>query len=157
MNVVQQLNQYNEDHVYFNEPIKNNIMSEGKFIRIIYSTPYCVLNGIYLLLQINDVVVDKYYNKFKGTFDIKAHQDIIERVRIIEESILKKINMKYKTPQYKIYEQLKNGIFKVCAESPEVIHGEFLLKISGIWETDNDYGVTYKFMSLNNSLIHPCV
>ena len=152
MNVIQQLNQYNQDHVYFNEPIKNNIMSEGKFIRIIYSTPYCVLNGIYLLLDIKNVLVDKYYNKFKGVFDIKVHQEMIDKVRITEESILNKINLKDKNAQYKIYEQLKNGMFKVCADTQEVIRGVFLLKISGIWETDNDYWVTYKFMSLDNYL-----
>ena len=38
MNLVKSINQYNEDNIYFCEPIKNNVMNEGKFIRILYST-----------------------------------------------------------------------------------------------------------------------
>ena len=52
MNIVKKLEQYNEDHVYFLEPIKNNIMNNGRFIRIIYSTPLFTLNGIYISLNI---------------------------------------------------------------------------------------------------------
>ena len=33
---VKTIEQYNHDFVYFCEPIKNNIMSDGEFIRIIY-------------------------------------------------------------------------------------------------------------------------
>ena len=50
MNFVKNLNQFNKDYIYFCEPIKNNIMNEGTFIRILYSTHYVVFNGIYLLL-----------------------------------------------------------------------------------------------------------
>ena len=48
MNIIKNIEQYNEDNVYFLEPIKNNIMNNGNFIRIIYSTSLFVLNGIYI-------------------------------------------------------------------------------------------------------------
>ena len=153
MNIVQELSQYNQDHLYFNEPIKNNIMTDGQFIRVIYSTPYCVMNGIYLLLEINSIIVEKYYNKFKCMFDVINHEYLINCVRVIEESILNKIKIQHKNPQYKIYEQLKNGVFKLCIDNQETIQSHFLLKISGIWETNNEYGVTYKFMPLNNLVV----
>jgi beta-lactam-binding protein with PASTA domain len=50
MNIVKRIDQYDESHVIFCEPIKNNVMNDGNFIRIIYSTHNVVLNGIYLLL-----------------------------------------------------------------------------------------------------------
>ncbi len=61
--LVKNIDQYNEDNVYFLEPIKNNIMNNGNFIRIIYSTSLFVLNGIYININFNYTSVDKYYNK----------------------------------------------------------------------------------------------
>ena len=49
MNIVINMNQYDENNIFFCEPIKNNIMNDGTFIRIIYSTNNIVLNGIYIL------------------------------------------------------------------------------------------------------------
>jgi len=146
--IVKNINQYNEDYVYFCEPIKNNIMSEGNFIRIIYSTPLFILNGIYLSININYTSIDKYYNKFRCTFDITQYKDTIEQIRVIEERLLKKTCVLNKTPQYKIYEQLKNGNIKVFSDTSEKIGNMFLLKIAGIWETDTEYGLTYKFIIL---------
>jgi hypothetical protein len=55
MNIVKTIEQYNDDFVYFCEPIKNNIMNNGSFIRILYSTPTFILNGIYLSILINQL------------------------------------------------------------------------------------------------------
>jgi len=148
MILVKNIEQYNEDYIYFCEPIKNNIMNNGNFIRIIYSTPIIVLNGIYLVLYISHSSIDKYYNKFKCSFDIHQHKDIIENIRIIEQGILKKINITDKIPQYKIYEQLKNGNIKIFSDKIEKINNVVLLKIAGIWENEYDYGLTYKFINM---------
>ena len=48
MNIVKNIEQYDENNVYFFDPIKNNIMNDGTFIRILYSTENFMLNGIYL-------------------------------------------------------------------------------------------------------------
>ena len=149
MNIVKNIDQYTEDYVYFCDPIKNNIMNEGNFIRILYSTPLFILNGIYINININHTSVDKYYNKFKCTFDINYHKDILDKIRTIEEGLLKKININGKIPQYKIYEQLRNGNIKVFSESYDKINTNFLLKIAGIWETETDYGLTYKFINIH--------
>jgi hypothetical protein len=146
MNIVKRLDQYDENNIFFCEPIKNNIMSEGNFIRIIYSTNNIVLNGIYLLLTLNDIVCDKYYNKFKCSFNTTIHKDIIDNIKVIEEQILEKYKIKNKTPQYKIYDQLKIGNIKIFNEIENKITGTFVLKIAGIWETTNSYGLTYKFV-----------
>jgi hypothetical protein len=148
MNVIKTIDQYKEDFVYFCEPIKNNIMNDGNFIRIIYSTPLFVLNGIYISVYIGHTSVDKYYNKFKCIFDTNQYKDVIDRLRTIEDGILKKINIPYKTPQYKLYDQLKNGNIKVFSETFDKINNTFLLKIAGIWETEHEYGLTYKFINL---------
>ena len=148
MNIVKTLEQYDEDCIYFCDPIKNNIMNDGYFIRIIYSTPMFTLNGIYLSININHLTIEKYYNKFKCSFDITLYKDLIERLQTIEDNIIKKINIRGKIPQYKIYEQLKNGNIKIFSEHVDKINNIFLLKIAGIWETDMYYGLTYKFIKI---------
>lgn len=150
MNIVKTIDQYNNNFVYFCEPIKNNIMKDGYFIRIIYSTPLFVLNGIYISINIGHISIEKYYNKFKCTFDSFQHRDIVTKLKILEECLLKKVNIINKTPQYKIYEQLRNGYIKVFSDSLDKINNTFLLKIAGIWETDNEYGLTYKFTNIHN-------
>ena len=146
MNIVKKLEQYNEDHVYFLEPIKNNIMNNGRFIRIIYSTPLFTLNGIYISLNINNTSIDKYYNKYRCSFDTVQYKDLIDKVRVFEEGLINKIGIVGKIPQFKIYEQFKNGSIKVFSDTSDKIGNHFLLKIAGVWETTNEYGLTYKFL-----------
>jgi len=148
MIIVKNINQYNEDNVYFLDPIKNNIMNNGNFIRIIYSTSLFILNGIYINLNLNYTSVDKYYNKYKCSFDIFQCKELIEKLRLIEEGLIKKASILEKIPQFKIYEQLKNGNIKVFSETSDKIGNTFLLKIAGIWETQTEYGLTYKFLIL---------
>jgi hypothetical protein len=146
MNIVKHLEQYKEDHVYFLEPIKNNIMNNGKFIRIVYSTPLFTLNGIYISFNIINTSIDKYYNKYKCSFDTTQYKEFIDKLKIFEEGLIKKIGIIDKIPQYKIYEQFKNGYIKVFSNTSDKIGNNFLLKIAGIWETATEYGLTYKFL-----------
>lgn len=148
MNIVTTLDQYDSNSVYFSEPIKNNIMNDGFFLRIIYSTPSFILNGIYISININHITIEKYYNKFKCSFDIHIYKDLIEQLYTVEDNIIKKINIKGKIPQYKIHDQLKNGHIKIFSENIDKNNNLFLLKIAGVWETDLFYGLTYKFIKL---------
>ena len=148
MNIVKGIDQYNEDSVYFCDPIKNNIMTEGNFIRILYSTPIFILNGIYLSININQLTIEKYFNKYKCSFDIHSHMNIIDKIRTIEEGILRKINIRGKIPQYKIFDQVRNGNIKIFSDNVEKNNNMFLLKIAGIWETDYNYGLTYKYIKV---------
>jgi uncharacterized membrane protein (UPF0182 family) len=105
------------------------------------------MNGIFILIKLNDITYNKYYNKFKCNFNINLNKDTINKIKIIEEGILQKINIQNKMPQYKIYEQMKNGSIKLYNEINENDNNtNFILKISGIWETQTNYGLTYKFI-----------
>ena len=148
MNLVKTINQYDEKSIFFCEPIKNNIMNDGNFIRILYSTHNIVLNGVYLLVDLHDIVCEKYFNKYKCSFNILNHKDIIDNLKIIEEEILKKYKT-HKPPSHKIYEQIKCGYIKIFSDVGNNTSGSFILKISGIWETQLNYGLTYKFIATN--------
>jgi len=221
MNLVQTIDQYNDACIFFCDPIKNNIMDEGNFIRIIYSSNRFMLNGVYLLFTLKDVVCESYFNKFKCSFNTALHKPLIDRLKSIEEQLLRKysnktttqiqtpihssslqqpllllsagkkeeeratlceqpsamelveegeggeyeeqqeeeeeedgMDMDAKKPmQLKIHEQLRMGYIKLFAHS-ECSHltnpsfmetAQFVLKIAGVWETDHNYGLTYKF------------
>ncbi len=148
MNIVKTIDQYDDNCVYFCEPTKNNIMLNGTFIRILYSNSLAVLNGIYIGLDIYYTSIEKYYNKFKCSFDISQYNDLIERIRLLEQNILTKYKCS-KNPNYRIYEQIKCGNIKVFSEFIDKTNSLFYLKIAGIWETETDYGLTYKFMVCN--------
>lgn len=148
MNLVKKIEQYDNKSIFFCEPIKNNIMNDGNFIRILYSTQNMVLNGIYLLLNLNDITCEKYYNKYKCCFNISNHKEIIDNLKIIEEEILRKYKTN-KQASFKIYEQIRSGYIKIFSEVLNKHQNLFILKISGIWETQNNYGLTYKFIKIN--------
>ena len=149
MNIVKTIEQYDENNCFFCEPIKNNVMNDGNFIRIIYSTHNITLNGIYLLLTLNDITSEKYYSKYKCNFNVTLHKDLIDNLKNIEECLLKKYEIKDKIAQFKINEQLKNGNLKIFTDIGSKLICSFILKISGIWETQYNYGLTYKFIKVN--------
>jgi hypothetical protein len=125
-------------------------MTEGKFIRILYSNDHITLNGVYILIDLYDILCEKYYNKYKCIFNIINHKEIIDSLKLIEEEILKKYEIN-KMPSYKIYEQIKTGYIKIFSDITNNKNYSFILKISGIWETQNNYGLTYKFIKINKN------
>ena len=152
MYFVKKMNQYKEDSIYFCEPIKNNIMQDGVFIRILYSTSNMIFNGIYLELDLNETYFEKYYNKYKCNYNMNifSNKELIDKIKMMEENILKKANYSNKIPNYKIYEHIKNGNIKIFCDSIPKNDSVLVLKISGIWETSSNYGLTYKFINLQS-------
>lgn len=151
MNIVTPLYKFNEQYTFFCEPTKNNVMHDGCFIRILYSIPQATLNGIFLSLNFQNFYAEKYYNKCKYNFDIIKNNSLIEKIKYIEDTILKKMYKNHhnsKIPQYKIYEQLKSGTIKIHTEHLNDVNSTFILKIAGIWETPTHYGLTYKFVKV---------
>ena len=149
MNIAKKIEQYDNNCVILCDPIKNNIMSEGNFIRILYSTSYITLNGIYIVVTLNNITCEKYFSKYRCFFNILLHKDLLDKLQIMEENILNKYKTENKIPQYKIYEQIKNGNIKIFNDIGNKSICSFILKISGIWETQNNYGLTYKFIKIN--------
>jgi len=150
MMIVKTIQQYNDDNVYFSESIKNNIINNGNFIRIIYSNELFSLNGIYLHIPLKSERIEPYFNKYRYTFDIKSHIEIIEEIKNIENSLLDKYNVPYKKKHFKVYEQFLNGYIKIFIDNFDNINNSIILKISGLWETNLCYGLTYKFIPINN-------
>ena len=68
---------------------------------------------------------------------------------LIEKNILQKVEIKDKNAAYRIEDQLSGGNIKLFTDNLEKsLENQYIFKISGIWETETDYGVTYKFMNI---------
>jgi len=139
------MGEYNKNCIFFCDPIKNNIMLDGDFIRIVYSTQHFSLNGICLKLPFKILGITKYYNKCK--YEIYLTNPELEQIKLIEMDILQKINIRGKQPQYNIHDHLLCGYVKtICDYKTEP--DSLVLKISGVWETDTECGITYKFITM---------
>lgn len=154
MNIVKTIEQYDSKKIYFCDPIKNNVIQDGNFIRILYFTENVSLNGVYLMVPLKNVSVERYYNKVKYLFDVEENRDIIEKIKRIEETILSKIasssqNIRSKNPQFNIYDNfihqnIKMHMNNFMDSDSSSSHNYFILKISGVWSTEEQYGLTYK-------------
>ena len=154
MNILLPINQYENKHIYFSRPIKNMIINNSNFIGITYSNNNIVLNYIYFHFNILFSFTDKYFNKYKYVFDINSNKnkEYIKQIIKIEVDILTKINILNKRPKYKLKEHIQSGIVKLYNENNNNNNNninentKLLIKISGIWENDVNYGIIYKFI-----------
>jgi hypothetical protein len=148
MYVVLDINDFSINHTFYQEKVKNTVMDNSNFFRVNYSNELFVLNGIFIKFNLNLQTIEKSFNKFKCLFDIKPHNDIILKFSEIEKMMMEKHNTLHKTPIYRISEQLNNGFLKIFNEMDCKETNDFILKIYGIWETDCEYGLTYKFIDI---------
>jgi len=138
------------NNIFFQTPIKNTVIDNSLFIRIIYSTQNLVLNGIFMIIPLNICFVDKIYNKYKCSYNIGDNQKIITDIIKLEQSILQKLNIGNKIMRFKISDQLKQGNIKLFSSEPLKKDTDIVLKVSGVWENDMEYGLTYKFSSVTH-------
>jgi hypothetical protein len=138
MNLVLDENNYDGNSLYFYEPVKNTVMDDSSFIRIVYSNTDLILNGIYIKVDIDkNIYSKKPNNKNEQTlaFVERIEKDILQRYKS------NKVNM------FKIKEQLQYLISKVTTSN--MCDTNYILKISGIWETPTTIGLTFKYIYLH--------
>ena len=148
MYIVLKLGDFDINNIFFLDRVKNTVMENSNFSRVIYSNETFSLNGIFVSFDIKLYNIEKSFNKYKCLFDIKNHDDIVIKISNIEQHIMNRYKFEKKTPIYRIKDQLTNGFLKIFNEILYKEKNEFILKIYGIWETDTEYGLTYKFISV---------
>lgn len=152
MNIVSKLNEFNINNLFFNDPIENTVIENSIFIKIIYSEENVCLNGIYLFCAFNNLSYEKNYNKIIISWVDNDNNIIIENKIIeIENKILQSYNSK-KKKIFGIKEYLKKRNIKIFSEKNNYVFNNngLILKISGLWENDNECGVAFKFLDVKN-------
>ena len=151
---------FDPHNIIISEKTKNNVMIGSDFHRLIFSDEYCSASGIFITFSLENVTIDKYFNKIKCQFEkTNINNQNISSIKAIEKMILNKFNnIRNKTLTSRIKEQLKNGYIKLYGDD-KISYGKhkninFLLKISGIWVSNqtNEFGLTFRFFIFNNHI-----
>ena len=147
--------QLDTNNIIVSERNINNIMENAFFYRIFYSDENMNSNGVFIYFSLTNIKIEKYFNKIKCYFLDNQNNTIINKIKNIEKEILEKFgdfHLKKKIPTYRIEEQIDNKYIKLYSDIMETEKREninLILKISGIWENDNKYGITFRFLLLN--------
>lgn len=148
---------YNIDilNVIFCNQIHNNVIS-GVFSKINYNTEFCLLNGLYIIFPIEPTT--RQTNTIEFNPFTEYNYKIISLLYNIENNILNKYNNSNsttKTTKKKLIlsSQLQTGFMKIYKDNSNSnsnsnitnnINNKLVIKISGIWDTQELCGITYK-------------
>ena len=149
MNIVLDLPQFDRDCIHFQEAVHNTVMDNSNFIRILYSNSLFTLNGLFIKFSLRGARTERYFAKYKCSFDPEDNNTTVDQLIAVEREILSRCPITYKKPQERISEQLRGGSIKLFASETQGLIGNcFILKISGVWETATEIGITFKFIDL---------
>ncbi len=161
MNIIINIDDVDPDHIFYQNPVKNTIMDNSNFIRLIYSTNYYTLNNILIEITFNIDKVIRHYEKYIYEFDCLKNDKVIKKIHNLEKTILSRADINDKHPVYRIYNQLTSNnikLYTTLAKTKDINNKlnhkkkvKYILKISGIWESTypaNEYGLTYKFIEV---------
>ena len=147
---------------------KRNIIMDGIFTKIYYSNTFFTMNGLYMLFPIEITSLEENTNKRHAKFNpyTKPNLNIVQEFAKLEYKILEcyKIN---KHCDLKISnglsKQMYSGVVKIYKEynkqSGELdntageLSTQYIIKISGIWESRDEIGLTYKIFEANENNI----
>lgn len=154
MNVILDVYGFQLNNIIFLESKRNMIM-DGTFAKIIYSNQYFSLNSIYFDFTIEILSIEKQMNKFimKYNPNSYANNTLIQELSKIEYRIIeyyKQINQINKRTNCILNKQLLTGNLKIYKDynlsKVNKNPPQYIIKISGIWENNNEIGITYKII-----------
>ena len=159
MNVlVLDLYHYDPQCFYYLDSQKNALM-DGLFTKVIYTHSYFTMNGLYFYFPVQPSYLEPSKDKYFVNFDPNVTQNkaIMDILFKLETQILLHyasfVNRR-KTSNMTMYRHLLKGKFRIHQSSPPDTFNKYtyVLKISGIWETDTEFGVTYKWAEATSTL-----
>lgn len=135
------IHKINVKDIIYKECTKNKILNNSTFCKLLYSTDFTTINGIPIYLEF---ITQSYNSKYKLFINKYANSTLIKDITEIENQILQHYGCN-KIPIYKIKDTIQKGVLKISTEYP--VSNKFIIKITGIWETDIEYGLTYRMIN----------
>jgi hypothetical protein len=140
--------QFNNNYIDYGDKNNNNIINNSYFYSITYSNSLFSINYLYIEFKLNNINVENYFNKYKITINnFEINKEYIDFLISMEKQILNKFSINQKHIM-KLSEQLRtNNLRGLCnynIENKKYNLLNFLIKISGIWENNNEIGLIYK-------------
>ena len=170
MNLLLNLTDVSLDKIYFSDK-KTNMIMDGFFTKLMFSNDYVTMHGLYIDMPIKNPMVNKIYSRNVLQLDIYNNKDIIQKFIDIEHQLLQYYSMFYqlsinesdtcmsirdrknksKSFSYNLKSQLQNGsikYYKDMNDSQSAKTSFFYIKISGIWENQDEIGITFKLLKI---------
>jgi len=140
--------QFNKNNLLINNKINNNVINNSFFYRIYYSTRNVILNGISMEFVFNNITVEKHFNKIKINFNKKDNFNTISKLVKIENDLMNILDID-KKKKFLLRDQLENNYIKIINNDNRNANSlKLILKISGFWETNHDFGLTFRFLNI---------
>ena len=108
MNLVIPIEKFNIQYIFFENSVKNTIIDDSEFIKIIYSNELVSLNNLYLSFKFNAQHFEENYNKRKYYFS-NRHLSLIKNIVLIEKQILQLLNYTHLEPMFTIRDSIEKG------------------------------------------------
>jgi hypothetical protein len=147
---------YTHDYIIFMEKKTNIILEHSYFTKILYSPKSITINGLFILLNLQLSNIN-FINNNKNVKCIGVLANLIEnttalqRLFGIEHELLENYKHYFgvvgKKNTYMIQNSFYGGTFKIY-EKINKSTNMFVYRISGVWETVDKIGVTYKVESI---------
>ena len=159
--ICENLKSFDYNAIIINEPIKNSVLQYNYFYKLLYSTNIVVLTSIFVLFELGNVI----FENDKALFNKNTVNDsVFNKLNHLEEYLLNLINNS-KTKSYKFKEFHENQYFKYSLSDDidkfnnykyvdilDCKNSKFILKISGIWESKDNIGLTFKIIIANKCI-----
>ena len=160
----EEISNINLNNLIIMDPIKNNVLQESYFYKINYYNNIIINNGLYIhfklkyLELLNEKIIFNFednLNNFNELFKIENDllniNNIQKKKNFKIREIIEKKNIKYNNIDINsnININTTNHFNNI---NNELNHIDLILKISGIWKTNESYGLTFKFLICNKYL-----
>ena len=140
------------NHVNWGNVIKNKVLKDSLFYRIYFKNTLCSMNGMYIVLKINQLKWVYHNNTLSCLYNPISNINLINHIVQLEQSILNchNISNDNKTNSLLICDDIVNNRIKISNSIvPFTNKSVMMLKISGLWETNTHRGLVYKFIIVN--------
>lgn len=139
-----------QDTIRYLYPKKNTIMN-GEFTKILFSKHNVTMNGLYFYLPFKIHETNDNSHIRQLVTNNQQNISLINDLKNIEKVLLKNY-MDYNRIQKKCENVLQNQLItnqiRVYRNMNKPIRNKYVIKISGIWETRDKIGLTYKIMEM---------
>lgn len=180
MFLAKKIDDINVNNIITNNKIKNNIMNNSYFYRVYYSTKDFTSNGIVTNFTLKNIKIEKSYNKKKIKILTTENNFILNKIIMLEKQLLDYLNFP-KKKKFMIKEQIDQHFLKVIINDPNDKYNikyskhsnsfknraslmkqnsetskltekiNVVLKISGFWESNQEYGLTFRIIAVTDN------
>lgn len=148
MNIYHTIHNLDINNITICNPIENKFSNYDKFYKIIYNLNGMTLNSIFLLVDIDCINISEEHKKYRISFNID--ENTIDKIKKMEMNLLDKMN------QYLQKDVVLNCHYNLinnkCIYSTNPVskkNKKIYIRISGIWESDKQIGLTTKMSLLD--------